>query len=210
MDPKPLKVPTRSMEATSAGEAASVARARRTIPNGVWGMLLLIATEGMLFGTLIASYFYLRFRSAQWPPAGIEDPSVALPLSLAGALLLTTAPMLLAARAMTRRRVGIAWALVALSTLVQGGYLAWQIVLYIDDLSKFSPGATSYGSIYFTLLGADHAHVLVGIVLNLWVLMRLLGGVTNYRLVTVQVVALYWVFVNLLTMLVTLTQVSPA
>jgi cytochrome c oxidase subunit III len=209
MEPKPLKVPTRSMEATTTGEAVAVARRRRTLPNGIWGMAMFIATEATLFGCLIGTYFYLRFRSVHWPPAGIEPPEVALPLALTGGLLITTIPMVGAALAARRRRVGAAWALIAVATLIQGGYLAWQITSYISDLAKFSPSDSSYGSIYFTLVGADHAHVLVGIVLNLWVLARLLGGLTNYRLVTVQAVAFYWVFVNLLTVLVTLTQVSP-
>lgn len=183
---------------------------RRTLSNGVWGMLLLIATETTLFGTLIGTYFYLRFRSAQWPPAGIAAPSVALPLALTAALVLSVVPMLGAARAARRGRVVPTWLLVALATVVQGGYLAWQIVSYLSDLDKFSPAATAYGSIYFTLIGADHAHVAVGIVLDLWVLLRLLWGLTDYRVVTVRAVSLYWVFVAALTVIVTFTQVSPS
>ena len=200
----------RSMEATDARAAARVAARRRTIPNGIWAMAIFIASEATLFGTLIATYFYLRTRSATWPPPGIEAPSVALPLALTAGLLVTTAPMVMAAVAAGRERRGAAWALIAVATLIQCGYLAWQITSYVSDLDKFSPSATAYGSIYFTLIGADHAHVFVGILFNLWVLARLIGGLTNYRLVTVRAVAFYWVFVNILTVLVTLTQVSPS
>jgi heme/copper-type cytochrome/quinol oxidase subunit 3 len=200
----------RSMEATEARSAALVTAQRRSIPNGIWAMAIFVASEATLFGTLIATYFYLRARSGVWPPKGIEAPSVALPLALTGALLLTTVPMVLSAVTAGRGRRGITWALVALSTLVQGGYLAWQIVLYLDDLGKFSPSDTAYGSIYFTLLGADHAHVLVGILFNVWILARLITGLTNYRVVAVRAVAFFWVFVNINTVLVTLTQVSPS
>lgn len=182
----------------------------RAIPNGIWGMALFIAAETTLFGTLIATYFYLRERVRVWPPPGIEAPSVALPLALTAALLVTTAPMLLAARAASRGRRGRAWTLVALATLVQSGYLAWQITSYISDLGKFSPSDTAYGSIYFTLIGADHGHVALGILLNVWVLGRLISGLTPYRVVTVQAVAFYWVVVNVITVLVTLTQISPS
>jgi heme/copper-type cytochrome/quinol oxidase subunit 3 len=200
----------RPMAATAPGSATRVARVRRSVPNGMWGMLLLIAAEGTLLSTLIGTYFYLRLRTVQWPPPGIAAPSVALPLALTGGLLLTTVPMVLAGLAARSGRAGRTWALVAGATVVQGGYLAWQIVSYLSDLDKFSPGDTAYGSIYFTLLGADHAHVALGIVFNLWVLARLLGGLTSYRVVTVQAVAVYWVFVNAMTVLVTLTQVSPS
>ena len=205
-----MKPVARSTDATTTGEVVAVARARRTLPNGLWGMLLFAATEGTLFGTLIGTYFYLRFRSAQWPPAGIEPPSVALPLSLTGALVLTTVPILLAVLAARRGRVGVTWALIALATIVQGGYLAWQIVLYADDLGRFSPDDSAYGSIYFTLLGAHHAHVAFGLLLDLWILVRLATGLTNYRLITIQAIAVYWTFVNLLAILVVATQVSPS
>jgi heme/copper-type cytochrome/quinol oxidase subunit 3 len=187
-----------------------VGSGRRSISNGVWGMGIFIASEATLFGTLIATYFYLQARAGVWPPKGIEAPAAVLPLVLTGVLLATTLPMVAAAVAATRGRRGIAWALIAASTVVQAGYLAWQVVLYLSDLDKFSPSGTAYGSIYFTLLGADHVHVFVGILFNVWVLSRLVTGLTNYRRVTVRAVALYWVFVNLLTVLVTLTQVSPS
>jgi len=200
----------RSTEATSDSSAALVAGRRTSIANGMWGMALFIATEATLFGTLIATYFYLHARAIVWPPRGIEAPAAVLPLVLTGVLLASVIPMVAAAMAARAGRRGVAWGLVALATLVQSGYLAWQIVLYVDDLDRFSPSGTAYGSIYFTLLGADHAHVAVGILFNLWVLSRLLTGLTNYRLVTVRAVAFYWVFVGLLTVLVTLTQVSPS
>ena len=201
---------TRSAEATTAAAAARVARRRRSPASGIWGVLLFAATEGALFGSLIASYFYLRFNEAQWPPAGIEAPSVALPLALTAVLVATTAPMLGAAWTVGRGRRGLALLLVLAASLVQGGYLAWQIVLFAEDLSRFSPEETAYGSIYFTLLFVHHAHVAAGLLLNLWVLARLSGGLTNYRVLTVRVVAIYWVFVNAAAIAVVATQVSPA
>src|ERR671930_379199 len=102
---------TRSMEATTADAAARVVRQRRTFASGWWGMLLLIATEFTLFASLIASYFYLRFQNDQWPPAGIEHPSVTLPLVLTGVLVLTTVPMFGAVAAGRAGRRWRAWAL---------------------------------------------------------------------------------------------------
>src|SRR5919199_965929 len=76
-----------------------MARRRRALPNGWWGMAMLVATEATLFGTLISTYFYLRFQAVEWPPPGIEPPSVPLPLSLTGGLVATSVPFLLAVRA---------------------------------------------------------------------------------------------------------------
>jgi cytochrome c oxidase subunit III len=184
--------------------------ARRTLPNGWWGVALLIATETALFGSMIASYFYLRFQAVQWPPPGIPDPKVALPLALTGALVASSIPMLLAVRSSRAGRVRATWLWIAGAAVLQAGYLAWQIVLFGDDLDKFKPSGGSYGSIYFTLLGTHHAHVLLGLLIDAWLLARLLFGLTDYRVIAVRVAALYWYFVSAMAVAVVLTQVSPS
>jgi heme/copper-type cytochrome/quinol oxidase subunit 3 len=201
---------TRSTEATSAVSASYAARRRKALPNGWWGVALLVATEAALFGSLLASYFYLRFQSAQWPPAGVEEPKVALPLALTGALVATSLPMFLAVRSARAGRTRATWLAILLAVAIQAGYLAVQIILLKDDLNSFSPKATAYGSIYFTLLAAHHLHVLLGILLCCWLLARLASGLTNYRVVAVRVVAVYWYFVSALAVLVVLTQLSPS
>src|SRR5206468_1198099 len=138
-------------------------RKRRDMPNGWWGALLFVATEATLFGTLIGSYFYLRFQSAHWPPPGIEHPKVALPLGLTAMLVATSAPLLAAVAAARAGRARAAFWLVLLAVVVQGAYLGIQIHEFTSDLDKFSPKGSAYGSIYFTLLFAHHFHVAVGI-----------------------------------------------
>lgn len=201
---------TRSTDATSSIAVREVARRRRAFPNGWWGMAMLIATEATLFGTLIATYFYLRFQVVTWPPRGIEPPKVALPLALCGVLVATTVPVFLSVRAARDGRAARAAWLLAGAAVVQAGYLAVQIVQYLDDLSKFSPRDTAYGSIYFTLLLAHHVHVLVGILLIAWLVSRLARGLTAYRLTATRAVGLYWYFVNTAAVFVVLTQVSPS
>ena len=200
----------RSMEATSPAEVARVSARRTAHPNGWWGMLMLIATEASLFGTLFATYFYLRFQTKPWPPGGIAAPSTVVPLILTGVLVATSAPMQVAASAARRGRLGLLRLALLAALVVQCGYFAMQMHLFMSDLDKFSPQLSAYGSIYFTLLGADHAHVFVGILLNLWLLARLAGGITNYRATGVVAVSFYWHFVNLLTLFVVGTILSPA
>jgi heme/copper-type cytochrome/quinol oxidase subunit 3 len=201
---------TRSTEATNAAEVAAVAGRRRSLPSGWWGMALFLATEAALFGSLIGSYFYLRFTSPVWPQGGIEAPSVALPIVLTAVLVLTAAPMLAASAAARRGRVRAAWLLVLVAFAVQSGYLAVQIVSYVHELGTFTPATNAYGSIYFSLLGAHHAHVALGLLLDVWVLVRLAGGLTEYRLTALRATALYWYVVVALALLVTATQVSPS
>jgi heme/copper-type cytochrome/quinol oxidase subunit 3 len=201
---------TRSMEADRRRAAAGVERQRRTQPNGWWAMALLIATEATLFGSLIASYFYLRFQAPSWPPPAMPSPSLTLPLAFTGMLVATAVPMYGATRAAGAARVRAAWWLVALATAVQATYLGLQLNLFLSDLSDFSPTANAYGSIYFTLLGVHHAHVALGLALDGWILWKLAGGLTNYRLVGLRVIAFYWYFVVLVGIAVVLTQLYPS
>jgi cytochrome aa3-600 menaquinol oxidase subunit 3 len=97
-----------------------------------------------------------------------------------------------------------------LALAMQTVYLVFQIHLYVDDLHTFTPQDNAYGSIYFTMVGAHHAHVVVGILLEAWLVLRLFGGMTRYRAVGLQATAFYWHAVNVLAVAVTLVQLSPS
>ena len=185
-------------------EYAVESRARERFPLGWWGVAMLIATETALFGMMVGSYIYLRLKAPVWPPRGIPEPKLVVPLILLGVLLSTSVPMQIASRSLRPRK----WVLLAL--VVQAGYLAIEIHDYADDLKEFTPQDHAYGSLYYTLLGASHAHVAVGILLDVWILWKLLGGMTRYRRNGLRAIALYWHAVNLLTLIVTLTVLSPA
>lgn len=187
---------------------AAVARARVARPNGWWGMAIFVATEATLFGAIFGTYFYLRFKSAQWPPPGVPEPSVAVPLVLAFVLAATSVPMGIAARAASAGDAARARVALVVALVVQAGFFAMQVNLISDDLAKFKPQGSSYGSIYFTMLGAHQAHVAVGLLLSLWLLGKLARGLTNYRIVATQSIAFYWYFVNLLALLVVGAQLS--
>jgi heme/copper-type cytochrome/quinol oxidase subunit 3 len=201
---------TRSMEATATASAAAVAQQRRAQPSGWWGALLLVATEVTLFSCLIATYFYLRFKTSEWPLGGIEKPSVALPLALTALLLASAAPLAAAVRAAKLGRAGLAWWLVAAASTLQASYLGVQIALLVSDLGSFSPRDNAYGSIYFALIGVHHFHVAVGLAIDAWLLAKLARGLTNYRLIGLRVAALYWYFVAAVAVPVVLTQLYPS
>ena len=88
--------------ARAAAVAARAARAlsrRRGRPTAWWGMMILIASEATLFAAMIGSYYYLRFNTVAWPPRGVPEPRLAVPVALAVVLALTSGPMQLASRA---------------------------------------------------------------------------------------------------------------
>lgn len=200
---------TRSMEATSAGATAAVARARRAQPNGWWGIALLIATEAALFGTLIASYFYLQIENPVWPPRGVTVPDPVTPSILTAVLVLTSVPMWLAGRAVRTGAVNRIRLLLLGAAAIDIAYLVLQLHAFTDELAKHGPKGSAYSSIYYTLLGMHHAHVAVGILLLVGILIKLRTGLTAYRGTGVRAIALYWHFTNAVAVAVLLTQMSP-
>jgi cytochrome c oxidase subunit III len=179
-------------------------------PNGWWGMAIFVASEATLFGALLGTYYYLRFKALHWPPPGTPEPKVALPLILTAVLVATSVPMQVALRCARAARLGPARLALVLGLAAQAAYFGLQIHLFLGDLDTFTPAEHAYGSIYFTLVGAHHAHVAAGLLLDVWLLLRLATGLTRYRLTALWAATFYWHFVNALAVLVVLTQLSPA
>lgn len=203
--------PTRSMSAQASAAASRVAQSRRAAPNGVWGMALFLCAEITLFGTLLATYFYLDFRAHHWPPAGIKPPGTLYPSLATAWLVLAVVPMWLASRAARAgNRLLVLWS-IALGLAMQAVYLAAQVLLFRHDLLQFSPKKTAYGSIYFTMLAAHHGHVVLGLALDLALIVFIFArGLTNYWLVGVRALAIYWYVVAFLAVPVLLTQLTPS
>ena len=86
--------------------------------------------------------------------------------------------------------------------VVQAGYFAYEVHDFADQLRAADRRATPTRSIYYTLLGADHAHVFVGLLFASGCSRELAGGLTTYRVNASAAIAWYWHFVNVLTIVV--------
>jgi heme/copper-type cytochrome/quinol oxidase subunit 3 len=179
-------------------------------PNGWWGILMLVATEASLFGTLIATYFYLRFQTPDWPPGDIADPKILRPAVFTAILVFTSVPMLVATQAAKAGRRRLLWTNLLGALAIGALYLWLQSDLLRTNAALFTPRDNAYASIYYTLQVAHAAHVFAGLLLNAWLLSKVWRRVTVYRLFGVQAVALYWHFVNALAIAVVLTILSPS
>ncbi|MFN2525497.1 MAG: heme-copper oxidase subunit III [Actinomycetota bacterium] len=166
---------------------------------GWWGMVWLIATEATLFAALIATYFFLRFRTTgAWPPGDISAPELGLPLVMSAILLSSSIPVHIAESGIRRGQVArLRWGLAA-GFLLGATFLAITLgVEWPDELQEFTPRTNVYGSLYFTLTGFHAAHVLVGLLFSAWTQVRAWrGAFDEQRHVTVQNFAMYWHFVD--------------
>jgi heme/copper-type cytochrome/quinol oxidase subunit 3 len=171
--------------------------APRSASNGWWGMVLLVATEATLFAVLLASYFYVRFKtSGGWPPDGIADPKLLRALVMT---ILLASSIVFVYVAETGIRRGSQRALVAgLATafLLGLAFLGLQIWETVVLSREFTPRTDTYGSLVFTITGAHSAHLLAGLLLLAWVQARAwFGAYSPRRHLGVQMGALYWYFV---------------
>jgi heme/copper-type cytochrome/quinol oxidase subunit 3 len=179
-----------------------VSRPESTLPTtralGWWGMLLLIATEATLFAVLIASYFYLRFQiGPAWPPDGIEPPELLAPSFSTAILVASSLPIALAAAGLRRGRFETLTGNLLAAFLLGALFLGLQAHSWNESLDVVTPQTNAYGSLFYTLSGVHTAHVVVGVLLVGWILVRAWrGAYRSERHVEIDAVALYVHFVN--------------
>jgi cytochrome c oxidase subunit III len=161
-----------------------------------WGMAMLLVIESMVFGTLVASYFYLRMGHPEWPPPGVSPPELLLPSLNTLVLLASSGFMYYGDKSITKGNAsglvrGVAGA-VALAVV----FLVLKVVEYAGVPYRWDDHA--YGSIVWTIVGFHSAHVasvaLKGVVVFI---LGYRGYFTAERHLGVQVNGLYWHFVVL-------------
>jgi heme/copper-type cytochrome/quinol oxidase subunit 3 len=161
---------------------------------GWWVMVLVIATEAMLFAYLLFSYYYLALMSAKaFPTGGAPELTLVIPNTII--LLVSSGTMYWGETGIRhgdqrRLRIGM------LATLVLGAvFLAIQGVEY--SRKSFGISTSAYGSLFFTITGFHGAHVFVGLLMNAIVqLWARRGYFTQDRHLAVTNVAMYWHFVD--------------
>jgi cytochrome c oxidase subunit 3 len=159
----------------------------------VFGVVVFLASESMLFAGLLAAWYVLRGQAAQWPPLGVQldVPGATFGTALLGLGSLT---MLVAQWAATKRRSGVARGMLVVTIFCA---LAFTYVTLRDwRLANFAVDTNAFGTLFFVLTGVHLAHVVVGAIL-LGVLTAFLGrpAFTNDRHAGIEAIAYYWHFV---------------
>jgi cytochrome c oxidase subunit III len=174
---------------------------------GWWGMVLLIVTEALLFSILLVSYLFLRFQfGREWPPGDIPEPELELVLIMTPILLASSGPVHWAERGIKRGKRGRLVAGLLLTIAMGGTFLSLQAVEYSKTLQDFTPQTNVYGSLFFAITGFHGLHVLVGLLLLSWLAFYAIRGrFTAERYLPVQVITMYWHFVDVVWVFILLT-----
>ncbi|HKN56516.1 MAG TPA: cytochrome c oxidase subunit 3 [Amycolatopsis sp.] len=173
----------------------AIALTTRQRPIAWWGMVLLIATEATIFASLLASYFFLRAISPEWPLGGIEAPTLDRIGVFTVVLLASSLPLFAADRAILRGDVRRVRRLLALSFVMGLAFLIHQGFEYQD--LRFGIKDNAYGSLFYVITGLHGLHVLIGLCMSLVVQAKAAAGrITAERHHTLKVFGLYWHFVD--------------
>jgi heme/copper-type cytochrome/quinol oxidase subunit 3 len=186
-----------SIEAEKVGLIEKKAAVRPTVRLG---MVFFLISEAFLFGSLFWTYYYLRAKTAQWPPAGVTlDSNLAY---VNTAILLSSSLVIWWAGRSIRRggQRGLTAGLIAVMCL---GIAFLGITGYEWSHETFRPWTHAYGSIFYTMTGFHALHVLAGVFLMLSLLARTLRGrFSAQKYLAVEVGSLYWHFVDFIWLIV--------
>jgi cytochrome c oxidase subunit I+III len=171
-----------SMEWVESGpkgalQVSTVVKGEGKKPPFVYGMLLFIAIESTEFVAFIASYFYLRSSTNDWPPGDIPRPELLLPVIGTLLLLLSFIPTYLGDHAIKKGdRAGLIRNLI-LTAVLEAGFILF-IGLHLKSLS-WAWDKNAYTSAYWVLIVTHLAFAAIMIGENLFILALALRGFYN-------------------------------
>jgi cytochrome c oxidase subunit 3/cytochrome o ubiquinol oxidase subunit 3 len=167
------------------------------LDNRKLGMWAFLGSECLFFGSLISSYLLYRGRSIVGPyPEDVYDIPYTSVSSFV--LLMSSLTMVLALNAIQRgdhRRLR-AWLLAtALLGITFVGGQVFEFTVFVNEGLTISRNL--FGSSFFVLTGFHGAHVTVGILMLLTLFGQSLSGhLPTERALRVELVGLYWHFVD--------------
>jgi heme/copper-type cytochrome/quinol oxidase subunit 3 len=170
---------------------------RAALDNAILATMFFIGAEVMFFAGLVSAFWVLRMAAPAWPPP--LQPR--LPVGVTGVntlvLLASSAAMLAAGRALGAggRRAALRWlgAAAGLGTLflIVQGY-EWVRLVHFG----LTVSSSTYGTTFYTLIGAHAIHVLGALA---WLSAMLLGlargRFADGRMAPLRACAMYWHFV---------------
>jgi heme/copper-type cytochrome/quinol oxidase subunit 3 len=171
--------------------------------RGVYGVTMLILTEGTLFMCLFGSYYYLGADKYRW---AIDHPPKLLKAFIMLAILAASSlVVMLGERLVEQKRYRLARGAVLTTILMGLIFIAVQVSEYMDHWKTLTPQTDSYGSIFYTITTFHAAHVIMGLLMLGYLSVLPNYGPTQlppYR--PYRVVALYWHFVDVIWFFVVL------
>ena len=175
------------------------------------GMWIFLGTEILFFGGLFAAYIIFR----SWYPQTFVEASNTLDKVVGGAdtldLIMSSLTMALAIHSIQTNKQKLTLIYLGITFILAGAFIGSHIFEWTDNFAHgISPGAayaykgvTSshayvFFSLYYLMTGLHGIHVLVGMGLMVWLMVKTKRGRFNSDYYTpVEIVGLYWHLVDI-------------
>src|SRR5436853_2376730 len=164
--------------------------------RGRVGMFALIAAEAAIFTIFVVAYLFYVGKSLTGP---MPKDVLSVPVFYTICLLSSSLTIHLAAKSLRRGsvpRFAILWltTIVLGTTFMYGTATEWHRLIYHDALTI---STNLFGTTYYSLVGLHGFHVLVGLLmLSIVLIFALAGRVGEEQSLRVEVLSLYWHFVD--------------
>lgn len=166
------------------------------LAKGRVGMIVLIGAEAAIFTIFVVAYLFYVGKSLTGPvPKDVLSPPIVYTICL----LFSSLTIHLATKSLLRgsvRSFGILWlATIALgAAFLYGTATEWHRLIYRDGLTI---STNLFGTTYYSLVGLHGFHVIVGLAaLSIVMALTLRGNVKLEHAGRVDVLSLYWHFVD--------------
>ena len=193
---RPLVAPIRRSRTSDSGAGGDQVEPP-FISSTMLAVMIVIASEMMLFSGLIGTFLVYRMSTAFWPPPALPRLPIAVTWVNTFILLSSALTMTLALRAVHRSRQRLTRRYL-LATLALGvTFLAVQGSEWVRLVAhglKLSSGM--YGGTFYLLIGCHGAHVTAGVIWLACVVWFAMSGRYNARNAhAIELCAVYWYFV---------------
>ncbi|MEE9208443.1 MAG: heme-copper oxidase subunit III [Gemmatimonadota bacterium] len=169
------------------------------VPTNKLGMWIFLTSEVMFFTGIIGSYIILRFgASDSWAAPG-EVLNVTVTAVNTFILICSSVTMVKAFAAIENGDEKMLRIWLLATAIIGASFVGIQLFEYSELIHHgFLPSSGLYGSTFYSMTGFHGFHVTVGVLCILWVTLKAFrGGYTQENHQGVEVIGLYWHFVDL-------------
>jgi cytochrome c oxidase subunit III len=176
--------------------------------RGQAAMVCFMFTEAMLFVMLFFAYYYLGHDAPDW---AAEPPKMTMAFIMLAVLMSSSLVLHWGERQIDTARTGAARVAAAVTAMLGLVFLAIQVVEYRERLLEVRPDTDAYGSMFYLITSAHAAHVVLGVLMLVYVVMLPeIGRNGKPPHQPLRTAALYWHFIDLVwVVIVGLLYVAP-
>jgi cytochrome c oxidase subunit 3/cytochrome o ubiquinol oxidase subunit 3 len=165
-------------------------------------MWVFLSSEFLFFGALITNYLLYFGREYERSPTPAEVYDIPFTSVSSFVLLMSSLTMVLAHNALTRRDQGATRTWLLATAMLGSVFLAGQVFEFTEFIVEhdMTLSTNPAASAFYVLTGFHGTHVALGVImlLSLFGLSKRLGGLSDRQHLNVELVGLYWHFVDII------------